>query len=99
MISCAGTPPRTSFTRGMRKPSRQAGRPLQARRAGLGLIEPVAGIMRLGDDRIESRAVKRRIHFIGNPDEAAVNDRERDRIERLHRRMPVLLAGRGHMPR
>jgi hypothetical protein len=48
------------------------------------VIEPVAGVMRLGDDRVERGTVKRRVHLIGNLDQATVEDRERDRIELLH---------------
>ena len=62
---------------------RQAGRALHQRRAGLGVIEAVAGVVRLGDDRIERRAIQRRVHLVGDLDETAVEHRERDRIQRL----------------
>ena len=64
---------------------RQAGRALHQRRAGLGVIEAVAGVVRLGDDRIEGGAVERRVHLVGDLDETAVEHRERDGIERGHR--------------
>ena len=64
---------------------RQAGRALHQGRAGLGVVEAVAGVVRLGDDRIERRAVERRVHLVGDLDETAVEHRERDRIERAHR--------------
>ena len=63
---------------------RQAGRALHQGCAGLGVIEAVAGVVRLGDDRIERRAIQRRVHLVGDLDEAAVEHRKRDRIERLH---------------
>ena len=62
---------------------RQAGCALHQRRAGLGVIEAVAGVVRLGDDRIERRAIQRRVHLVGDLDEAAVEHRERDGIERF----------------
>ena len=61
---------------------RQARRALHQGGAGLGVIEAVAGVVRLGDDRIERRAVQRRVHLVGDLDEAAVEHRKRDRIER-----------------
>ena len=67
---------------------RQAGRALHQRRAGLGVVEAVAGVVRLGDDRIERRAVERRVHLVGDLDQAAVEHRKRDRIERGHRITP-----------
>ena len=65
---------------------RQAGGALHQRRAGLGMVEAVAGIVRLGDDRIEGGAVERRVHLVGDLDEPAVEHRQRDGIERGHRR-------------
>jgi hypothetical protein len=56
--------------------------PLHQGGAGLGVIEAVAGIVRLGDDRIERRAVERCVHLVGDLHQAAVEHRERDRIER-----------------
>ena len=64
---------------------RQPRRALHQGGAGLGVIEAVAGIVRLGDDRIERRAVERRVHLVGDLDEAAIEHRKRDRIERGHR--------------
>ena len=85
---------------------RQAGGALHQRRAGLGVIEAVAGVVRLGDDRIERRAVERRVHLVGDLDEAAVEHRKRDRIERVTgvrlvvgRRRLVALAERDHLRR
>ena len=46
----------------------------------------MAGVVRLGDDRIECRTVEGRVHLIGDLDQAAVEDCERDRIE--HGYMP-----------
>ena len=74
---------------------RQAGRALHQGRAGLGVIEAVAGVVRLGDDRIERRAVERRVHLVGDLDEAAVEHRKRDRVERGHRRALVFLSAGG----
>ena len=74
---------------------RQAGCALHQGRAGLGVIEPVAGVVGLGDDRIERRAIQRRVHLVGDLDEAAVEYRKRNRIERGHRRMLVFLSAGG----
>ncbi len=60
---------------------RQAGRTLHERRAGLGVIEAVAGVARFGDDRIEGGAIKRRVHLVGDLFEPAFQHRERDGIE------------------
>ena len=70
---------------------RQAGRSLHQGRAGFGMIEAVAGVVRLGNDRIERRAIERRVHLVGDLDETTVEHRERDRIEQGHRRLPVFL--------
>ena len=64
---------------------RQAGRALHQGGACLGVIEAVAGVVRLGDDRIERRAVERGVHLVGDLHQAAVEHRERDGIERAHR--------------
>ena len=68
---------------------RQACRSLHQRRAGFGMVEAVAGVARLGDDRIESGAVERRVHFVGDLLEPALEDRQRDGIERAHRAAPA----------
>ena len=49
--------------------------------AGLGMIEAVAGIARLRDDRIERGAVQRRVHLVDDLLEPALEDREGDGIE------------------
>src|SRR3977135_2496915 len=60
------------------------------------MIEAVAGVMRLRNDRIERGTIERCVHLVGDLDEAAVEHRKRDRIERRHRRTPVFLPdGRG----
>src|SRR6185436_8590510 len=64
---------------------RQAGCALHQGRAGVGVVEAVAGVVRLRDDRIERRAEQRRVHLVGDLGETAVEHRERDGIERLHR--------------
>ena len=55
---------------------RQARGALHQRRAGFGVIEAVAGVVRLGDDRIEGGAIERRVHLVGDLDEAAVEHRQ-----------------------
>ena len=49
-----------------------------------GVVEAVAGVVRLGNDRIEGAAVERRVHLVGHLFEAAAQDGERDRIKRAH---------------
>jgi hypothetical protein len=59
---------------------RQAQRPLHQRRAGLRVVEAVAGVTRLGDDRIERGAVERRVHLVGDLLEPPLQDRQGDGI-------------------
>ena len=77
---------------------RQAGRALHQRRAGFGVIEPVAGVVRLGDDRIERRAEQRRVHLVGDLHQTAVEHRKRDGIERPHQRGSDLAPAPGSGP-
>ena len=77
---------------------RQARGALHQGRAGLGVIEAVAGVVRLGDDRIEGRAVERRVHLVGDLHQAAVEHGERHRIERAHQRRPEVRPLCGAVP-
>ena len=60
--------------------NRQAGLPLYQRVAGDPVINPVAGVVRLGNDRVEGDAIERRVHLIGNLLKSAAQNRQRDRV-------------------
>ena len=61
---------------------RQAGFPLHQRIARYPVINTVARIVRLGNDRVERNAIKRRVHFIGDLLEPAAQNGQRNRIRR-----------------
>ena len=61
-------------------------------RAGIGMIQAMAGVVRLRNDRVERGTIERRVHLVGDLDETAVEHRKRDGIEQGHRRTPVLLS-------
>ena len=46
-----------------------------------GVVKAVAGVMGFGDDRIERRAIERRVHLVGDLDQAAIEHRKQDRID------------------
>ena len=46
-----------------------------------GVVEPVRGVVRLGDDRIEGAAEQRRVHLVGDLLEAAFEDGEGDGVK------------------
>ena len=63
---------------------RQALGPLDERRAARRMVDAVAGIAGFGDDRVEGRAVERRVHLVGDLLEPALEDRQRDGVESGH---------------
>ncbi len=63
---------------------RQARFALHQRRARLGVVDPVGGVVRLGDDRVEGRAEERRVHLVGDLLHPARENRKRDRIDGAH---------------
>ena len=71
---------------------RQAIGALHQRVAGDGVVEPVAGVARLGDDRVEGRAEQRRVHLVGDLFEPALQDGQSDRIDAGHAASSVLAA-------
>ena len=72
---------------------RQARVALHQSGASLGVIKPVAGIMGLGDDRIERGAIKRCVHLVGDLHQAAVEHRQCHGIERPRHRFPAVRVG------
>ena len=47
------------------------------------VVEAVAGVVRLGDGRVERGAEQGRVHFVGDLFEPALEHRKRDRIQHL----------------
>ena len=68
---------------------RQTRRALYERRASLSVIEPVACVARLRDDRIEGRAIERCVHFVGDLLKPPVQYRKGHGIKRAHRVGPA----------
>ena len=60
--------------------NRQSRLALDKRFARSGIIDAVAGVMRLGDDRIECRAEQRGVHFIGNLFQSPFQNGKGDRV-------------------
>jgi hypothetical protein len=60
---------------------RQALRALHEGVARRRVIDAVAGVPRFGDDRVEGRAVERRVHLVRDAFEPSFQDRERDRVD------------------
>ena len=57
------------------------------------MIEPVAGVVRFGDDRVEGGAIKRRVHLVGDLHQAAIEHGQRYGIERPRHRFPAVRLG------
>ena len=57
---------------------------LHQRVAGFGVVQAVAGVVRLGDDGVEGRAKQRRVHFVGDLLHPAREDGECDRVNLGH---------------
>ena len=74
---------------------RQAGGSLHQRSAGLGMVEAVAGVVGFRDDRVEGGTIERCVHLLGDLDEAAVEHRKGDGIERFHLGMLDFLSATG----
>ena len=60
---------------------RQARLALHQRVAADGMIEAVAGIMRLGDDRVEGGAEQGRVHLVGDLFHPARQNGQGDRVD------------------
>ena len=60
--------------------NRQSRLALNKRFARFRIIDAVAGVMRLGDDRIECRAEQRGVHFIGNLFQSPFQNGKGDRV-------------------
>ncbi len=73
--------------------NRQARSALHQSRAGLGVIKPVAGVVSLGDNRIERRAIERCVHLVGDLHQAAVEHRQCHGIKRPRHRFPAVRVG------
>jgi hypothetical protein len=63
---------------------RQAGFALHQGLTGDGIVNAVGGVVGLGDDRIEGGAEQRRVHLVGDLLQAALQDRQRYRIDCHH---------------
>src|SRR5215204_821734 len=63
---------------------RQALCPLDERRPARRMVDAVAGVARFGNDRVEGRAVERRVHLVGDLLEPALEDRQGDGVESGH---------------
>ena len=61
---------------------RQAGLALHQRLAGFSVVQPVAGVVRLGDGGVEGGAEQRGVHLVSQFFQPALQHRERDRIHR-----------------
>ena len=72
---------------------RQSGLALHQRVAALGVVQAVAGVVRLGNDGVERAAVQRGVHLVGNLLQSAAQDRQRDGVHcgRRHLRCRHLL--------
>ncbi|OIQ64680.1 hypothetical protein GALL_537690 [mine drainage metagenome] len=63
---------------------RQSRRALHQGRAGLGVVKAMASVVGFGNDRIERRAIERRVHLVGDLDQTAIENGKQDRIDRIH---------------